>query len=714
MTPSTRRWRPVALAAAALAATATGETWWALSGRDWATSLGPAELALVLSLVGAALIWLRPGHRVAWLVCCTGVAFSVAVLGAGALVHGGSAGWPGPLLQTALAACWAANLLALPWALLLLWFPDGDWAGPRWRRAVIVLAPVACVVVGIGWLLAPAGPVPGLLGGVPVPQGVAGPLAGTGAGPWRDLAGSVTALPVLALPALVGRYRRSSTRVRRQIGLVVAAGAVAVVGTIAAIMAGGPTSPVGLAVLLLTQPLPALAIAVAILRHQLWGVEVVVSRTLVHVVLWAVVSTVFLVPAALSGALVGGGPAMSAVLVALLVTLAFQPVRDRLERWVEAVVYRHRPRGYALLARLGAELEQAVDVPALARRTVSGVRDGLGVRWAELWVAQEYGDHTALRLAGSTDAAGSDAVRRVLLDAGACESLRSGTPPPALWDEPPALVVPVVTGDSFLGVLACGDRPGDPLRTADAEVLGVIARDCALALHTRRLESQLRDRLDEIEAQAGELRRSRERIVSAQDAERRRIGRDLHDGVQQHVLGLVMALRSAAPDLRALADDAETLVFELQDLARGIFPSALVDHGLEEALRSQIGRNPGQVRLDVAPAVAGLRVEPAVESAAWFIVLEALANAAKHAPGSPVTVTLDGAGDRLLVEVHDHGPGFDRTRVPLGHGLQNMADRAEAVGGSCTIDSRAGRGTWVRVELPRTAQVVALPQPGLP
>jgi signal transduction histidine kinase len=378
---------------------------------------------------------------------------------------------------------------------------------------------------------------------------------------------------------------------------------------------------------------------------------------------------------------------------------------------VEAVVYRHRPRGYALLARLGAELEQAADVPALARRTVTGVRDGLGVRWAELWVAQEYGDNTALRLAGSTDPARSDTVRRVLLDApAAADPARLE----ALWDQPPALTVPLVAGESFLGVLACGDRPGDPLRAADAEVLGVIARDCALALRTRRLESQLRDRLEEIEAQAAELRRSRERIVSAQDAERRRIGRDLHDGVQQHVLGLVMSLRSASPDLRRIADEAEALVFELQDLARGIFPSVLVDHGLEEALRSQIGRSPGQVRLDVAPAVSGLRVEPAVESAAWFIVLEALANAAKHAPGCPVTVTLSGTGDQLLVEVHDHGPGFDRTRAPLGHGLQNMADRAAAVGGTCTVDSRPGRGTWVRAELPRTAQVVALPQSGLP
>lgn len=712
MTPSTHRWPPAALAAGALAATATGETWWATSGPDWAASLGPAELAVVLSVVGAALVWLRPGHRVAWLVCCTGAAFGAVMLAAGALVHGG---WPGPVLQAGLAACWAANLLAVPWALLLLWFPDGDWAGPRWRRAFMWLAPLPCVAVGLGWLMAPAGPVPGMLGGVPVPAGIGGPVAGASEGPWRALAAAVAVAPVLALPALLGRYRRSTTRVRRQIGLVVAAGAVTVAGTIASVAAGGPTSAVGLAVLLLTQPLPALAIAVAIVRHQLWGVELVVSRTLVHVVLWAVVSTVFLVPAALSGALVGGTPAMSAVLVALLVTLAFQPVRDRLERWVEAVVYRHRPRGYALLARLGAELEQAADVPALARRTVSGVREGLGVRWAELWVAQEYGDHTALRLAGSTNPADSGTVRRVLLDmADWVSEPELWASDPGLWDEPPALVLPLVASESFLGVLACSDRPGDPLRGTDAEVLGVIARDCALALRTRRLESQLRDRLDEIEAQAAELRRSRERIVSAQDAERRRIGRDLHDGVQQHVLGLVMSLRSASPDLSRLADEAEALVFELQDLARGIFPSVLVDHGLEEALRSQIGRTPGQVRLDVAPAVSGVRVEPAVESAAWFIVLEALANAAKHAPGAPVTVTLSGTGDRLLVEVHDHGPGFDKTRVPLGHGLQNMADRAAAVGGTCTIDSRPGRGTWVRVELPRTAQVVALPQPGLP
>ncbi|MGH2601908.1 MAG: sensor histidine kinase, partial [Dehalococcoidia bacterium] len=239
-----------------------------------------------------------------------------------------------------------------------------------------------------------------------------------------------------------------------------------------------------------------------------------------------------------------------------------------------------------------------------------------------------------------------------------------------------------------------------------------------------RLESELRQRLDEIEDQAQQLRRSRKRLVSVQDAERRRIERDLHDGVQQQLVALAAKLKRASlavstePTearqlLMEVAMEAEETVFALQELSRGIYPSLLADQGLPAALRTHAARVPAAVRVEVEPALAGRRFGRDLEAALYFVALEAMANTQKHAIGAEVTLSLHAADDSrtLVLEVHDDGPGFRPGELTGGSGLQNMDDRIAAVGGTLDIDSRPGAGTWIRAEVPLEAQVLPLQRP---
>lgn len=242
-----------------------------------------------------------------------------------------------------------------------------------------------------------------------------------------------------------------------------------------------------------------------------------------------------------------------------------------------------------------------------------------------------------------------------------------------------------------------------------------MARESALALRNIRLEEELRQQLEQIEQQAAELHSSRQRLVTAQDQERRRIERDLHDGAQQQLVALAARLRRAAradgpsidQALEELADEAEEAVFALQELARGIYPSLLADRGLHAALQAQAARLPANVRVEEGPLIHGRRLEPELEAAFYFVGLEAMTNAVKHAPGAHIIVSLraDRQKRTVTLEVHDDGPGFDAGALMAASGLQNMADRIDALGGVLSVESVPGGGTWVRAEVEEGAEI---------
>jgi signal transduction histidine kinase len=226
------------------------------------------------------------------------------------------------------------------------------------------------------------------------------------------------------------------------------------------------------------------------------------------------------------------------------------------------------------------------------------------------------------------------------------------------------------------------------------EAAGSAAR---FALENERLQAELR-------AQLAELRDSRARIVRAGDEERRRLERDLHDGAQQRLHGIGMALQllrrsvTAGDGAVSLLDETEEEVQaalrELRELARGIHPAVLTDLGLADALRTLAERAPMPV--DVAADTG--RFPPEVETAAYFIVAEALANIAKHARASRATVVVERQGALVRIEVRDDGVGgADAAR---GSGLSGLVDRAGALDGRLFVDSPPGEGTRVVAELP--------------
>jgi signal transduction histidine kinase len=219
-----------------------------------------------------------------------------------------------------------------------------------------------------------------------------------------------------------------------------------------------------------------------------------------------------------------------------------------------------------------------------------------------------------------------------------------------------------------------------------------------LRSHVSHLDAELRESLEE-------LRASRARIVEAGDAERRRLERDLHDGAQSRLVGLALLLRAARrradgdPQLAGLLDQAQdelqTSLAELRELARGIHPAVLSERGLEPALRALANRAPVPVTIEAHDEE---RLPGPVESAAYFVVAEALVNVAKYARATQATVAVRRMNGRVTVDVADDGVGG--ADVSGGSGLRGLADRVAALDGTLVLDSPAGRGTRVHVEIP--------------
>ncbi|MGH2936159.1 MAG: sensor histidine kinase [Gaiellaceae bacterium] len=681
-------------------------------------ALSPLVLALMLGALGAVIYVQRPEVRIGQLLAINGIGFAVGSLAAAALDYGSVHPIPRLAAQAAFATVWASAALIPCWALFIVWFPDGGFPSRGWLRFFATGSTLCGVLAVAGWLAGPADKTLGFYGSTSSPANAGGPYAG--ALPWLVTAFPLLLLfPLLAIGSLVGRYRRSSGVVRQQVRWLLVAMPVQVLAQIVSstlfAQAGAPHA-VGAVISVVGQPVPVLAATVAILRYRLWDIDVVVSRALVYGVLWATLSALLLVPAVAAGLLVGGRSALAAVVIALLVTAVFQPARRRLERLAERLVYRHRKAPHVLLTGFWETL-RTTDLERLGPLVAHAVHSGLAVEWAGAWMYVASGAGGSLRPLGSS---GAPERPPVFVSKTAAAQLRSSpglvlAEAPAaelvpLWPGEPAAVVPLVAGEELVGLLACGPRRGDALAAADFELLELLGREAGLRLRNLRLESQLRDRLALIEAQADELRRSRQRLVTAQDEERRRIERDLHDGVQQQLVSLAVRLHRLAHEtgdrsnglLGDLAAEAEQAVFALQELARGIFPTVLADQGLTAALRTQAARMPLSVRVDADDAVAGLRLDPELEAAFYFVALEALTNTQKHAAGAAVHVQLGRTDGHVELEVTDEGPGLDG-RGHSGSGLQNMADRIAAVGGRLVVEPASGGGTRVRAAVPVAA-----------
>ena len=276
-------------------------------------------------------------------------------------------------------------------------------------------------------------------------------------------------------------------------------------------------------------------------------------------------------------------------------------------------------------------------------------------------------------------------------------------PPDTREDDSFDRTVTVVHRGDEIGDISVAKADGSSIAPEEDKLLVDLASQAGLALRNLRLADELEERLVELQA-------SRQRFVTAQDQELRRVERDIHDGSQQQLvalainLGLAKTLVGEDPVgaeslLEQLKGDAREALETLRDLARGLFPPLLVDSGLVPALQSHVAKMDLQAEVH-ADSKAVARFDPRVETAVYFFCREGLQNAAKHAPGHPVTVRLVVQDGWLGFSVSDDGPGFDPSTVTEGTGLRNLADRVEALGGHLEIRSAPGQGTTIAGQVP--------------
>ena len=392
----------------------------------------------------------------------------------------------------------------------------------------------------------------------------------------------------------------------------------------------------------------------------------------------------------------------------------FVPVRERFLQSSTRFVYGAREAPDEVLRTFGSRLTRAIPMDELLLQLAESLRKTLALASAEVFTgAGEVLERTvSVPDIGPGSIVVSPRERPVVTRAGV-----SGTAWASIWL--PALlagreseqlrVAPVSHAGELLGLIVVErSSQASSFSEDDDRVLADLARQVGLALHNSQLDTALQTTLDEVRKQADELRESRARIVASGDAERRRIERNLHDGAQQHLVALAVNLRltrdiitddadAGLEMLDQLADEVQETIQEVRQLAHGIYPPLLVDSGLVEALRAAANRNP--LPVDISADGIG-RYPSETEAAVYFCCLEALQNAAKHAPDAHVDLRLWEEAGGLLFTVSDDGPGFDPDRAQKGHGYVNMADRLGAIGGTVRWESEIGKGSIVRGSVP--------------
>jgi signal transduction histidine kinase len=421
---------------------------------------------------------------------------------------------------------------------------------------------------------------------------------------------------------------------------------------------------------------------------------------------------------------VGSGPADAtdrellglSMLAAAIAAVGYLPVRERLLAWAKHAVYGAREAPDEALRTFGSRLTRAIPMDELLLQLAESLRKTMALTSAEVYT----GSGEVLERAVSVPDAGPRSMvvtareRPVVTRAGVSGSAWATVWLPALLDgreQGQLRVAPVSHGGQLLGLIVV-ERPegGNSFTDEDDRVLTDLARQVGLAFHNAQLDSALQTSLDELRAQAEALRESRARIVASGDAERRRLERNLHDGAQQNLVALAVGLRlardvltdepdAAAQMLDELAENLRVTISDLRDLAHGIYPPLLADSGLAKALEAAATRSP----LDVRVTAAGMgRYSADIEAAVYFCCLEALQNAAKHAPKATVEIRLWEESGGLLFAVTDDGPGFDVAAARGGHGYVNMADRLGAIGGTVRWQSELGHGATVQGSIPLT------------
>ncbi|WP_214109516.1 sensor histidine kinase [Acrocarpospora catenulata] len=404
---------------------------------------------------------------------------------------------------------------------------------------------------------------------------------------------------------------------------------------------------------------------------------------------------------------------VSSMAAALVVAVLAFPLRVRLLATARAITGRGGVPPEEVLATFGARMSRAVPFDELLLQLAESLKAAMApAGGAEIWVGSDgvlnrtmsVPDLPAARLV--LNERERIVVGRTRVGGGSWLAVWM----PALLPEAGGLVrvAPAAHLGELLGLIVVRRQPdAPPFSEADDQVLVQLGRQVGLALHNMRLDLALQASLDELRRRNEDLQKSRLRIVTAADAARRAIERDLHDGAQQHLVALSVKLSLAGEiiaDDPAAADglfdelraDVQGTITAVRELAHGVYPPLLRNHGLDHALRSAARRSPlpCTVTVDLPQ-----RYSEAIEAAVYFCCLEAIQNAGKHAGAdAAITVRLAADARTLTFEVADDGVGFDQSEH--GGGFVNMSDRLGAIGGSLTVTSQLGAGTRINGEIP--------------
>ena len=598
--------------------------------------------------MGALVVLRGRGSRAAGVIMLgAGAASAVTVLAAALASAAESATLAARVAAQVAGTAWVPGFLPLI-TLLPLAFPDGLLPGRPWRALAwasaggIVLATVAVSlypepVQGRVRLdeVVVSEPVASVLLPVAVVLLVAGGIGG--------------------VVNLVLRLRRSRGLVRRQVVVLLGAAAILLADVLLQPVLPSPAGVLSQAVAVALVPV---AVGVAVTRHRLYDLDLAVRHALAGLSLATCLAGLYVAAFVLLDAALGGRTAIASGLAAGLTGVLVLPLGTRLTRGVDRLFYGDRADRYAVLSTFSATLSQRLDIAEVPQAVCDAIVASLRLSSAELVV---------------------DARR----------TAAAGTPCG------PVSELPLRHRGEQVGTLTVTPRAGEAvLDERDAELVAALADSAAPAVAALRLTDSLQE--------------AREQLVAAREEERRRVRRDLHDGVGAALAGLRLQLDSArdlvteplaGKLLDAAGDGLAEAVRDVRQVIEDLRPPALDDLGLAATVEG-LARRMRTAALDVVVETAPLPALPAaVDVACYRIAAEALANAAKHARASRVTVDLRVADGDLLLTVTDDGVGLPAAPRSRGLGLSSMRQRAEEIGGRCAIESDGG-GTRVSVALP--------------
>ena len=625
---------------------------------------------LAFATVGALIAWSQPRNRIGWFLIATAIAatfLTLPKLYAGLAINLGLKWLPAPEWVFWIGQFSWIVVVELFLVLLPLYYPDGRLPGPRWRLVIWSAALVALIAIisALDPVSAPTGVVNPM--GIPALAGVTKFL-------FIPFTVIFLGTSLAAVLSLLVRYRRGDGQDRQRLKWLMAATALLLL-TFALNLTILPND---LLIPVVAAAVP-IAIGIAILRYRLYDIDLIINRALVYGGLAAVITVVYVLVVINIGAMVGGSQRLwLSLLTTAVIALAFQPLRQRAQRLANRLVYGRRATPYEALSQFSEHLSETYSHEDILDRMSRILAQGTGAERAEIWVR---------------------AGQRLVLASASPPSPEAVTPVPmqngTLPQMPRDTVVAVSHQGELLGALAVNKKRGENLNAVEQKLITDLAGQAGLVLKNVGLNRELLARLDD-------LRASRQRLVSAQDEERRRLERNLHDGAQQHLVALKIKVglaeaaaepeSKARPILAQLKQDADEALDNLRELARGIYPPLLASDGLQAALAAHVRRLavPVELHVDGVP-----RQSREVEGAVYFCCLEALQNVVKSAEASAVDLYISTENSMLTFRVEDDGKGFDPGTVTQGSGLQNMRDRLEALGGSLDVRSAPGRGTTV-------------------